>query len=101
MFGKSLAAQAFGAALLLGFGYAGMVVVLSLLTTVTAQMLGCQVDEGSVHQCMVLGADIGKLLYASGMTVMLMLVAMPLVLIAVGAALSVAVGAWLSDFFGA
>lgn len=101
MAGKSLAAQAFGVGLKIGFGYAGVVVAMYFLTSLPSKMLGCQVDEGSVHRCMVLGADIGQLLYASSMTAVLMLFAAPLVLIAVGAALSIAVGAWLSDFFGA
>jgi hypothetical protein len=38
---------------------------------------GCQVDEGSVHPCMINGKDYGQLLYTLGVLGWLMLVTIP------------------------
>ncbi len=49
---------------------------------------GCQVDEGSVHPCVIGGTDYGKTFYSLGVVGWLMLVTFPLGLVA-GAALFV------------
>ena len=38
---------------------------------------GCQLDEGSVHPCVVRGADMGETLYAMGVMGWFMLVTVP------------------------
>ena len=38
---------------------------------------GCKVDEGSVHPCMINGADRGPLLYTMGVMGWLMLITLP------------------------
>lgn len=39
--------------------------VISLLTSIgIANAAGCQLDEGNVHACILLGVDFGTLLYA-------------------------------------
>ncbi|QND51865.1 hypothetical protein HB779_08085 [Phyllobacterium sp. 628] len=56
----------------------------SVLTTyMLATALGCSVDEGSVHPCLMAGLDIGDLLYTMGVMGWLMIPAAPLLLIAV------------------
>ncbi|MGV8833826.1 MAG: hypothetical protein ACOH2N_17800 [Devosia sp.] len=49
-----------------------------LFTAGVAGANGCQVDEGSVHSCMVMGQDWGELLYFTGVMGWLMLVTFPL-----------------------
>jgi hypothetical protein len=43
-----------------------------------AQANGCQLDEGSVHPCVVNGTDMGETLYAMGVMGWLMLATIPL-----------------------
>jgi hypothetical protein len=58
--------------------------LLSVLATYAiATALGCAVDEGSVHQCLLGGIDIGDLLYTMGVLGWLMIPAAPVLLIAV------------------
>ena len=49
------------------------VVVCSLI----ANAAGCQVDEGSVHPCVINGRDYGELLYTLGMMGWFMLITLP------------------------
>lgn len=49
-----------------------------------AEANGCQVDEGSVHSCIVDGRDMGQTLYTVGVMGWLMLVTIPLGLGAAG-----------------
>ena len=57
--------------------------VLSVAFTIAvADLLGCQVDEGSVHPCPgPFGWDLGELLYATGVMGWLMLVTAPAMLL--------------------
>jgi hypothetical protein len=43
--------------------FAALPVVSLLLAVLFATAFGCQLDEGSVHPCVVLGLDFGDLLY--------------------------------------
>ncbi|MBA8877190.1 hypothetical protein [Phyllobacterium myrsinacearum] len=54
-----------------------------LATYAIATPLGCAVDEGSVHPCLVGGIDIGDMLYTMGVLGWLMIPAAPVLLIAV------------------
>lgn len=57
----------------------GVLPVLSTLAAFSlAGLLGCQLDEGSVHACRLFGADIGDLLYTMGMMFWLAFVTLPL-----------------------
>jgi len=38
-----------------------------MIASIVAMSCGCKVDEGSVHPCIVLGQDIGELLYGMSM----------------------------------
>ena len=49
-----------------------------------ANRYGCQLDEGSVHPCVVNGSDIGETLYTMGVLGWLALGTIPLGLIAIG-----------------
>jgi uncharacterized membrane protein YhaH (DUF805 family) len=42
-------------------------VLIALTAGLSAAMLGCQLDEGDIHPCPVLGVDIGGGLYMFGM----------------------------------
>jgi hypothetical protein len=41
--------------------------IVTLIAAVIAGALGCPLDEGSVHSCVVLGVDLGGALYAMGL----------------------------------
>jgi hypothetical protein len=45
--------------------------------SVIANAHGCQVDEGSVHPCVINGKDYGQILYTLGVLGWLMLVTLP------------------------
>ena len=47
-----------------------------------ASITGCQVDEGSAHACLVMGYDIGGLLYTMGVMGWFMLMTLPVLVIA-------------------
>ena len=53
-------------------------VISVFFTYLVAEANGCQVDEGSVHTCMVMGQDWGELLYATGVMGWLALATVPL-----------------------
>lgn len=58
--------------------------LLSVLATyVIAGTLGCAVDEGSIHPCLIGRLDIGGTLYGMGVMGWLMIPAAPLMLIAI------------------
>jgi len=60
-----------------------LVPLLSVLATaLIANTLGCAVDEGSIHPCLVAGTDIGGLLYTMGMMGWLMIFTAPLTVLA-------------------
>jgi hypothetical protein len=61
----------------------------------TASVLGCQVDEGSVHPCVVGGVDIGETLSTSMVLGWLMFVTWPGVLVSL-ALWAVVVARWIS-----
>ena len=48
-----------------------------ILCATIASALGCKVDEGSVHPCIVKGHDYGELLYSLGVMGWFMLVTIP------------------------
>lgn len=48
-----------------------------MVTAAIAHSHGCQVDEGSVHPCIVGGKDYGHLLYTLGVFGWLMLITLP------------------------
>ena len=49
-----------------------------MLTGAIANANSCQVDEGSAHSCMVLGADWGEVLYVLGVMGWFMLITLPI-----------------------
>lgn len=57
--------------------FAFLPVLSVLIAGITAQMSGCQVDEGSVHPCMIAGFDAGELLYSLTVLGWLMLATIP------------------------
>ncbi|MEP6673410.1 MAG: hypothetical protein ABJF10_29955 [Chthoniobacter sp.] len=53
-----------------------------VLAGTLANAYGCHVDEGSVHPCVIAGADRGELLYTLGVLGWLMLLTLPAGLLA-------------------
>jgi len=51
--------------------------VLTLGAGLIAAALGCQLNEGSVHPCVVFGVDLGYPLYATALTGLIMLIGLP------------------------
>jgi hypothetical protein len=60
-----------------------------------AESNGCQLDEGSVHPCMVNGQDMGETLYSMGMMGWIGIATCPVALILLGVYLLVVVTVWL------
>jgi hypothetical protein len=60
-----------------------------------AESNGCQLDEGSVHPCMVNGRDMGETLYSMGMMGWIGIATCPVALILLGVYLLVVVTVWL------
>lgn len=60
-----------------------------------AQANGCQLDEGSIHPCLINGVDYGDTLYTMGVLGWLMLATIPLGLAAAGLYLLVVVAIYL------
>lgn len=56
---------------------------------------GCQLDEGSVHPCIVNGQDIGEQLYGMGVMGWFMLVTIPTGLLALAAYGAILLVVWL------
>jgi len=59
-------------------------VVVSVMSSDYAAAHGCQIDEGSVHPCIIDGHDQGELFYSLGMMGWLVLLTMPLGLVVGG-----------------
>src|SRR5262249_53017902 len=60
--------------------------VLSMLAaSAIARSHGCKLDEGNAHPCVVLGVDLGKLLYSMAVMVWLALMTVPIGAIALAA----------------
>lgn len=70
---RTLVALAFGGALLFAFGP----LLIALAASSIGGALGCQVDEGGTHQCILLGADIGADLHDMTVLAWLGLVTLP------------------------
>ena len=56
---------------------------------------GCQLDEGSVHSCVINGKDYGDTLYGMGLMGWIGIATLPLSLILVGVYLAVVLVFWL------
>ena len=59
-------------------------VVVSVMSSDYAASHGCQIDEGSVHPCIINGQDQGELFYSLGMMGWFVLLTMPLGLVVGG-----------------
>lgn len=46
--------------------FAALPILSLVIAAVIAGVLGCDLDEGSIHACLVLGLDLGGLLYFMG-----------------------------------
>jgi hypothetical protein len=73
-------------------GYGALILLLSvfpllsvLVTSAIASIGGCQVNEAFVQPCVILGIDLGGLLYGMGVLGWLMLVTLPAGAIALAA----------------
>lgn len=62
-----------GASILIGV----FPVIVSLLAGMIASASGCTLNEGSKHACLVLGIDMGGVLYAMGLAVWFSVVTLP------------------------
>lgn len=61
---------------------AGAAPIISVIAAgFVAGSLGCTLDEGSIHPCVVAGIDLGAVLYAMGVAGWLMLATGPLLII--------------------
>lgn len=59
--------------------FVGLLPVFSVLIAgITANAAGCALDEGSVHACVILGTDLGPLLYTMGVLGWLGLITLPI-----------------------
>ena len=67
----------FGIALALIVAVAATPFVLALGAGCVAAALGCQLDEGDAHPCIVFGLDLGPALYATALIGVLMLIGVP------------------------
>ena len=63
---------------------AALPLVLTLIGGSLASANGCQLDEGSIHPCIIAGVDRGELVYTLGMMGWLMLASLPLGVVALG-----------------
>jgi hypothetical protein len=64
---------------LIGILILGLLPGLSLgIAILIANVAGCELDEGSVHACLVFGVDLGDTLYAMSVLGWLMIVSIPL-----------------------
>ena len=67
-------------ALILLFGTFPLLTLLSAVLFASA--FGCQLDEGSIHPCIVLGLDFGGLLYLAGLALIVWLIVLVVLLFA-------------------
>lgn len=63
----------------------------TLSAGLVAQSHGCALDEGSVHPCIVLGMDIGELLYGLAVVGWLFLLTLPLAVAVVAGWIALAI----------
>jgi len=70
-------------------------VVLVAVAGNIASANGCQLDEGSVHPCIVNGLDMGEQLYGMGVMGWFMLVTIPTGLLALAIYGAILLGVWL------
>lgn len=87
-----------GKMIVLVYGGLLLYMLLPLISVVVAKgiahVAGAQLDEGSAHPCVILGMDIGGLLYAMCMLGWLMIVTLPTGLLAVAGFSVFLVGRW-------
>jgi len=91
---RPVAAHAFSVAWKIGLGYVVLFFIFLAITWAFSYPLGCQVDEGGPHTCMLLGMDIGGFLYKMGGMALLMVFAAPFFAIVVVGAGVVFLVAW-------
>jgi hypothetical protein len=53
-------------------------VIFMLTAGLVARLNGCTLNEGTVHPCMVLGSDVGSLLYAGTVSAWFALITLPI-----------------------
>lgn len=58
--------------------YVGLMTFLFISASATASMLGCRLDEGSAHSCMLFTRDIGGQLYGEGLSFLYIFMGLPL-----------------------
>jgi hypothetical protein len=56
---------------------------LAMLSELIASILGCTVNESKSHSCMIIGLDIGELLYAMFVAVWLFFISIPVGLLGI------------------
>lgn len=66
-----------GAVIALAIGL--LPLILTIIAGATAHVLGCKLDEGSVHPCFLIGLNIGDVLYTMGMMFWFFFITGPLV----------------------
>lgn len=76
-------------------GYFGAIAVLFCIVNVATHSRGCSIDEGNGHACVMLGLDLGDVLYNLSALLQILVVLLPAFLLAIGGALVLAAGAWL------
>ena len=70
MIGKGLGAAGWVWLSLLGlFLFTAGPILVALTAGLVAAVLGCQLDEGNIHACPLLGVDLGGVLYSSACSV--------------------------------
>jgi len=70
-------------------------VALPIIAGLTANLLACDLDEGSIHPCLIGSADIGKTLYAMAMFGWFAIGTLPLAAITIVAWIVVEVGVFI------
>ena len=71
----------------------------AMIAGTIADTYGCQLDEGSVHPCLVNGRDIGETLYAFGVLGWLGLATIPIGLAVLGIYLVIAIVYYLVKWY--
>jgi hypothetical protein len=72
-------------------GFAILPILSMLIAVVIAGVSGCAIDEGSVHPCLVLGIDLGTMLYSMAVFGWFVMFTFPLA----GIALFILIVAWI------
>lgn len=72
-------------------GFAILPILSMLIAVVIAGVSGCALDEGSVHPCLVLGIDLGTLLYSMAVFGWFVMFTVPLA----GIALLIVILVWI------